>query len=278
MNKKRSIIIFVLLIVVLIVGIILVGGTQEKTESIKEIMRDAVLHENDRINVFGIFNANPGLVAAFAVTAITLVFSLIVRIFVIPKFKNKPKGFQLVLEMCVGYFDKLSKSNSPHRNKFLGAYVFAAGYYIFVSTMLENGTLEITEIEGTEYYRLTEKGRAGVEVFKKQVEKSLRDKVYAAGLRLFARLKSDMDICFEIEPMGSGFSVGCKYRDGDTTLMDINLYAPDEDQANFIRSKIKMNPTDFYCRVIDYIIENEEYVPSVAEGDEGGAEEQYMLW
>jgi hypothetical protein len=50
--------------------------------------------------------------------------------------------------------------------------------------------------------------------------------------------------------------------------MDINLYAPDEDQANFIKSKIKMNPTDFYCRVIDYIIENEEYVPSVAEGED----------
>ena len=132
----------------LIVGIILVGGTQEKTESIKEIMRDAVLHENDRINVFGIFNANPGLVAAFAVTAITLVFSLIVRIFVIPKFKNKPKGFQLVLEMCVGYFDKLSKSNSPHRNKFLGAYVFAAGYYIFVSTMLEMLGLQAVSANG----------------------------------------------------------------------------------------------------------------------------------
>ena len=26
-----------------------------------------------------------------------------------------------------------------------------------------------------------------------------------------------------------------------------------------------MNPTDFYCRVVDYIIENEEYVPSAAE-------------
>ena len=92
--------------------------------------------------------------------------------------------------------------------------------------------------------------------------------IYASGLRLFAQLKSEMDISFDVTPEGSGFNVGCRYIDGDMTLMDINLYAPDEDQANFIKSKIKMNPTDFYCRVIDYIIENEEYVPSVAEGED----------
>lgn len=141
-------------------------------------------------------------------------------------------------------------------------------YTAAISAMLENGTLEIAEIEGMEYYRLTETGVKGAETFKKQVEKSLRDKIYASGLRLFAQLKSEMDISIDVEPSGSGFNVGCKYVDGDMKLMDIQLYAPDEDQANFIKSKIKMNPTDFYCRVIDYIIDNEEYVPSVAEDDE----------
>lgn len=144
-------------------------------------------------------------------------------------------------------------------------------YTAAISAMLENGTIEITEIEGTEYYRLTEKGKEGAESFKKQVEKSLRDKIYASGLRLFAQLKSEMDISFDVSASGNGYSVGCKYMDGDMMLMDIQLYAPDEDQANFIKSKIKMNPTDFYCRVIDYIIDNEEYVPSVMadEADDG---------
>ena len=150
-------------------------------------------------------------------------------------------------------------------------------YTAAVSAMMENGTLEIAEVEGTEYYRLTEKGRAGAESFKKQVEKSLRDKIYASGLRLFAQLKSEMDISFDVTKAENGYNVGCKYTDGDMTLMDIQLYAPDEEQANFIRSKITMNPTDFYCRVIDYIIENEEYVPSIADGDEGAQETDYML-
>jgi len=42
-----------------------------------------------------------------------------------------------VLETAVGFFDGLAKENSPHRNRFLGAYVFTAGAYIFVGTIFE---------------------------------------------------------------------------------------------------------------------------------------------
>lgn len=138
-------------------------------------------------------------------------------------------------------------------------------YTAAVTAMLENGTLELAEIEGTEYYRLTEKGIAGAENFKKQVPKSLRDKIYASGLRLFAKLKNERDITFDITKNDRGYNVHCKCCDGNIVLMDINLFAPDEEQANYIKSKIQMNPTDFYCKVVDYIIENEEYVPSVSE-------------
>lgn len=143
-------------------------------------------------------------------------------------------------------------------------------YTAAITAMLENGTIELAEIDGTEYYRLTEKGSEGAENFKKQVEKSLRDKIYASGLRLFAQLKNERDISFDVTPEQNGYNVRCTFKEGELTLMDIQLYAPDEDQANFIKSKVRMNPTDFYCRVIDYIIENEEYVPSVIPDAEDG--------
>ena len=134
--------------------------------------------------------------------------------------------------------------------------------------MLENGTLELAEIEGTNYYRLTEKGIEGAEKFKKLVPKSFRDKIYAAGLRLFVKLKNDRDVSFDIKPAKRGYNVHCRCCDDDMVLMDITLYAPDQEQANYIKSKIQMNPTDFYCRVVDYIIENEEYVPSGRRGQD----------
>lgn len=121
--------------VLLLIGIFMTPGGHE--ESIKELMKDAVLHEHNTVNLFGLTEVNPAVISAFTVTAILLVFAAIVRIFVIPKFKIVPGKFQLLIEQAVGFFEDLARSNSPHRYKALGAYIFAAGAYIFVSTVFE---------------------------------------------------------------------------------------------------------------------------------------------
>jgi F-type H+-transporting ATPase subunit a len=82
------------------------------------------------------------------ITIILLIVAALIRIFVIPKFQYIPGKFQLILEQIVGMFEGLAKSNSPHRNKFLGAYVFAAGVYIFISTLFELIGLQAVTTEG----------------------------------------------------------------------------------------------------------------------------------
>ena len=138
MEKRKRIIalsIFAVLALSLLIGTILIRSPG-KNESIGEVMKDAVLHESNRVSLFGL-EVNPGLISAFVITGILFVFALIVRIFVIPRFKRIPGKFQSLLEALVGYFDNLAKSNSPHRNSFLGAYVFTAGVYIFFGTIFE---------------------------------------------------------------------------------------------------------------------------------------------
>lgn len=137
-KRKRSvaILIWVLLMLVSLVLSLLVKG-RGHSESIKELMKDAVLHESNKISLFGIKDVNPAFVSAIVISASLLLIALIIRIFVIPRFKMVPGKFQLLLEEFVGYFDRLAKSNSPHRNDFLGAYVFAAGVYVFLGTIFE---------------------------------------------------------------------------------------------------------------------------------------------
>ena len=151
MTKKRklvSAVIFAVLLVISLVGVVLTGSEGEE-ESIKVVMKDAVLHETYKIRFFGGIEVNPGLISAFVVTGIFLVFALVVRIFVIPKFKIVPGKFQLLLEEAVGMFDGLARSNSPHRNKFLGAYIFTAGAYIFVGTVFELFGVQVVTTAGT---------------------------------------------------------------------------------------------------------------------------------
>ena len=139
MTKKQTILfISVVLAVcaVLIVGIVLTNGLYVRDTDIQESMQDAVLHEGDKIDLFGLM-VNPGLISAYIVMGVILLFAAIVRIFVIPRFKRIPGKFQLVLEEAVGMFDNMAKTNSPHRNNFLGAYIFAAAAYIFIGTLFE---------------------------------------------------------------------------------------------------------------------------------------------
>lgn len=138
-KKKRTVglIVWIGLLAIFLVLALLAGKPVQDKESIKEVMRDAVLHETNKISLFGLKDVNPSLISAVTVTGILLAASLLIRIFVIPRFKNIPGKFQLLLEEVVGFFDNLAKSNSPHRNIFLGAYVFAAGTYIFIGTLFE---------------------------------------------------------------------------------------------------------------------------------------------
>ncbi len=147
-KKRNTFIIIISVILVILLALIFITGGGESEESVGLVMKDAVLHEEGKISLFGLMYVNPAVISAFTVTAIIFVFSLIVRIFVIPHFTDAPGKFQLLLEQAVGIFDGLAKSNSPHRHRFLSAYVFTAGTYIFVGTMFELLGVMVPTING----------------------------------------------------------------------------------------------------------------------------------
>lgn len=135
-KRNRFLVAWLGLIVLTLVAVLAVGGGGESV-SIKETMRDAVLHGTNRISLFGLKAVDPAFISALVVSGVFLLAALLLRLLVIPRFRMVPGKLQLALEELVGFFDNLAKSSSPHRNTFLGAYVFAAGVYIFVGTLFE---------------------------------------------------------------------------------------------------------------------------------------------
>ena len=146
-QKKRFLLLWLCVSAVLLLGGLVAPGGGE-TETIQEAMREAVLHESDQISLFGLRPVNPGFLSALVVTAALLVAALCIRVFVIPRFQPVPGRFQLLLEQAVGMFDGLAKSNSPWRHSFLGAYVFAAGAYIFFGTLFELFGIQAIAVNG----------------------------------------------------------------------------------------------------------------------------------
>ncbi len=143
-------------------------------------------------------------------------------------------------------------------------------YFVFtdaINQLLEAKTIILEEQDGEEYYVLTELAKFGADDFKTIVPNSLRNKILSSGLKFFAKLKNNNDVKISISEQQRGYSVNVFCTDGGLTLMDLRLFAPDREQAQLLADKIMMNPADFYGKVLDYALENEEYQPEVKEVD-----------
>ncbi len=146
-KKKKALIIFGIILAVLYVGIVLTKAPNESHFTIKEVMRDQVLHDLHRVNLFGIREVNPGLISAFTVTGVILIFSLVVRFILLPRFTMVPGRFQLILEQMVNLFSGMV-SSKDRKYSFLQAYIFAVGVYVFTGTLFELFGIQVITTTG----------------------------------------------------------------------------------------------------------------------------------
>ena len=151
LSKKRKIVsaaVFTVIIIALLIGIVATAQPGAAKEPVNEVMKDAVLHETGRVNLFGKLQVNPALISAYIVSGILIVFAFVVRIFFIPKFTPVPGKFQYLLEKGVGLFTGLAKQNSPQKTQFIGGYIFTAGIYIFFGTIFELFGFQAVTVSG----------------------------------------------------------------------------------------------------------------------------------
>ena len=139
--------VWLLLIAAVLVAIILIGEPAGETEDIADVMRDGVLHENDRVNFFG-RSVSPAVISAFVVTGMLLAAALVLRIFVIPKFKQIPGPLQSALEKAVEFVDGMAKGCAPRFRFAAGAFLFGAGAYVAFGTLFELFGLQAVSAEG----------------------------------------------------------------------------------------------------------------------------------
>lgn len=133
-----------------------------------------------------------------------------------------------------------------------------------VNSMVEGGAILVKNIDGEDYYVLSELGIMGSREFNSYVPKSFRDKILSAGLKFFAKLKNDQFVTVEVTKQERGANVYCECRDSDITLLSVNIFAPDMEQGELLADKIRQNPSSFYSKVIDYALGNEEYKPDLS--------------
>ena len=140
-SRVRLILVMIVLLAALLAAIFLTDPGGEKNESIQAVMKDAVLHEDNQMAFLGM-RVNPSVISDWVVTGLLLVVAALLRIFAIPHFKLVPGKLQSALEALVSFFRDMAKSYSPHRNGFLGVYIFSAVGTLFELLGIQSVTTE----------------------------------------------------------------------------------------------------------------------------------------
>lgn len=164
------------------------------------------------------------------------------------------------------FLNKVNRAVTPAQLLEISTGTNIVNYFSYnhaIASMLENGLVREYEEDGETLYELTEKGKLGAEEFKTMAPKSSREKILTEGLRLFAKIKNENTVSFEILQNEKGCEIKCTCVDNDLKLMELSLFAPDVEQAELIKKKIKMNPQAFYGKVMDFVLDNEDFTVSV---------------
>ncbi len=132
-------------------------------------------------------------------------------------------------------------------------------YQESIGFLLENALINIkTDNTGADCYTLTPKGIACAKELKKYAPKSYRDNLVLAALRYFARIRMEQEVNVEYTETENGCYVRVRCYDTENDLMDFKLFAPDRAQAQLIGDRIMLNPANFYSKIIELVLSNEE--------------------
>jgi F-type H+-transporting ATPase subunit a len=126
-----------------------------------------------RIDLYGMDISSSVLISWIAM-AVLIIAAIIIRVFVIPKFKEKPQGIQNVLEIIVEALSKYTESSVGKLSDNLNAYIFTLGLFLVTCGIVElfglrpptadlamTFSLALCTFALINYYGIKKKGLAG---------------------------------------------------------------------------------------------------------------------
>lgn len=90
----------------------------------------------ERMNILG-YSVSSTVLVSWIVIAALAVIAILIRVFVIPRFRETPRGIQLVLETAVSAINDLTREKYGHRNDGLASYFFALAALFIGSAIVE---------------------------------------------------------------------------------------------------------------------------------------------
>ncbi len=131
-----------------------------------------------------------------------------------------------------------------------------------VEQLLMAGMIDIASLEDTGSYRITKHGLEVVGEYEQRLPHNVKSKTLAALQAVLRKKQEDEQIFAEILPSDSGFSVTCTIREGGETMLSYQVLVPDRKDAYYIAERFRENPTGYYQKMMELILDEELFKKS----------------
>ena len=134
-------------------------------------------------------------------------------------------------------------------------------YFTFqdaMQSLLDSGSIRKEKSKDGMVCLLTSSGIECAKRLKTMAGKSYRDEIVSAAKRAVIRHRNAKDVRVSYEELETGCHLLIDIQDGDLTLLELKLYAPDRQQAELLAEGVMNNPAALYRDVMQAMFRRQE--------------------
>ena len=120
-----------------------------------------------------------------------------------------------------------------------------------IAALLQSGHLSLVD-EKEDTYTATPSGRDIAETLKTSIPFSVKDRAYAAALKMVSRLKNAKESDIKITKEDGKTFITCSAIDNGKPFMSVKLLVGDEEQALYIKNRF-LNDNAIYSEIIELL-------------------------
>ena len=147
----------------------------------------------------------------------------------------------------------LSKVNFPLSNTQLSSFMLDkqyTDYFTFqetINSLVEDGFIRGYSHQSSTHYTLTKEGEETIAFFYTKISTAIRDDIETYLFDNKYELKNEAGTVTDCYKLSNGnYIAHCQLKEGDTTLIELNLNVPVEEQAEIICARWRENSQEVY--------------------------------
>jgi len=126
----------------------------------------------------------------------------------------------------------------------------------YLSELIEEGLVTAEKKEGISYYAITDKGVWVLNMFENILPAGLKKLLRDSITEIKSKIRTETMITADYVPEGDGYSVICKIRENDFSLLEVKITAGTKEDARRICRNWTNFPQEIYLEILDTMIKN----------------------